>query len=95
MRRILLAIMAVLGFAGAAHADDRQSFDLIERGRKLAIAADCVACHSVPGETPFAGGVVFDTPFGRLISPNITPDLDNGIGKLTDDEFEELSKLGH
>ena len=94
MRRILLAIMAVLGFAGAAHADDRQSFDLIERGRKLAIAADCVACHSVPGETPFAGGVVFDTPFGRLISPNITPDLDNGIGKLTDDEFVAALLLG-
>jgi mono/diheme cytochrome c family protein len=64
-----------------------QSFALIERGRYLASAADCEGCHTKPGGKPFAGGVVLDTPFGKLVGPNITPDRDAGIGAWTDDEF--------
>ena len=58
-----------------------------ERGRYLATAADCAACHTKPGGKPFAGGAVLDTPFGTLVGPNITPDRDAGIGAWTDDEF--------
>jgi mono/diheme cytochrome c family protein len=66
---------------------DRQSFDRIERGRYLAILADCAACHTTPGGQPFAGGLVLQTPFGNLVAPNITPDSETGIGNWTDDEF--------
>jgi mono/diheme cytochrome c family protein len=64
-----------------------QSFDRIERGRYLAILADCTACHTAPGGQPFAGGLVLKTPFGNLAAPNITPDSETGIGNWTDDEF--------
>jgi mono/diheme cytochrome c family protein len=64
-----------------------QSFDRIERGRYLAILADCTACHTAPGGQPFAGGLVLKTPFGNLAAPNITPDSETGIGSWTDDEF--------
>jgi mono/diheme cytochrome c family protein len=66
---------------------NNQSFDRIERGRYLAILADCTACHTAPGGQPFAGGLVLKTPFGNLAAPNITPDSDTGIGNWTDDEF--------
>jgi mono/diheme cytochrome c family protein len=66
---------------------DGQSFDRIERGRYLAILADCAACHTTPGGQPFAGGLVLQTPFGNLAAPNITPDSETGIGSWTDDEF--------
>ena len=59
----------------------------VERGRYLAIAADCAGCHTRLGGKPFAGGVVLATPFGKLIGPNITPDREAGIGDWTDDEF--------
>ncbi|MEZ5565880.1 MAG: cytochrome c [Gammaproteobacteria bacterium] len=59
----------------------------IERGRYLATAADCIACHTVDFAKPFAGGVPIPTPFGQIIAPNITPDPDTGIGSWTDDEF--------
>ncbi|HXN11156.1 MAG TPA: cytochrome C, partial [Steroidobacteraceae bacterium] len=40
--------------------------------------ADCVACHSVPGGAPFAGGLKMGTPLGALYSTNITPDAATG-----------------
>jgi mono/diheme cytochrome c family protein len=66
---------------------DNQSFDRIERGRYLAVLADCAACHTAPGGQPYAGGLALQTPFGKLVAPNITPDRDTGIGAWTDDEF--------
>jgi mono/diheme cytochrome c family protein len=72
---------------GTAFCQDGQSFDRIERGRYLAVLSDCSACHTAPGEAPFAGGLALQTPFGRLVAPNITPDPDTGIGRMTDKEF--------
>ena len=67
---------------------DPQDFPRIERGRYLAIVGDCAACHTRPGGGQvFAGGRPIETPFGTLVSPNITPDLGTGIGAWTDDEF--------
>jgi len=58
--------------------------DLITRGRYLTDAADCQACHTTEGGKPFAGGRAFKTPFGTLYAPNITPDLETGIGAWSD-----------
>jgi mono/diheme cytochrome c family protein len=59
---------------------------LIERGRYLARAGNCGACHTAAnGE--FAGGVAFETPFGKLYSANITPDAQTGIGSWTGEQF--------
>src|SRR5882724_9558303 len=60
---------------------------LIERGRYLARAADCKACHTAKGGTPYAGGLAFVLPFGTLYSPNITPDKETGIGEWSDAAF--------
>jgi mono/diheme cytochrome c family protein len=59
----------------------------LERGKYLAEAADCEACHTVEGGKPFAGSRPFDTEFGTLYSPNITPDPETGIGAWSDAEF--------
>ena len=83
MRRLLL--LALLAAAPAAAQD--QDFSLVERGRYLTTLGDCVACHSAPGGKPFAGGRAIETPFGKLLSPNLTPDRDTGIGDWTDAEF--------
>lgn len=64
-----------------------QDTSLIERGRYLTRAADCEACHTTPGGKPFAGGVVFNLPFGTIYSSNITADKDTGIGRWSDDDF--------
>jgi len=60
---------------------------LIARGKYLTEAADCAACHTATGGTPFAGGRAFRTPFGTLYSPNITADKQTGIGTWSDADF--------
>ncbi|MGE3481416.1 MAG: c-type cytochrome [Gammaproteobacteria bacterium] len=49
--------------------------------------SDCMACHTRPGGTPFAGGREIGTPFGTVTSPNITPDKDTGIGGWSEETF--------
>jgi mono/diheme cytochrome c family protein len=61
--------------------------DMVARGAYLARAGDCVSCHTSQGGQPFAGGLRMDTPFGYLLTPNITPDAATGIGNWSADEF--------
>ncbi len=61
--------------------------DSIQRGKYLATAGDCISCHTAPGGTPFAGGLKMKTPFGFLVTPNITPDKETGIGSWNKDDF--------
>ncbi len=67
---------------------------LIEHGKYLTNAGDCQACHTAPGGKPFAGGLYMNTPFGPISTPNITPDNDTGIGKITDDQFVRVFHQG-
>ena len=61
---------------------------LLVRGEYLTKAADCIACHTVPGKgEPFAGGLPFVLPFGTIYSSNITADPTTGIGNWSDDQF--------
>jgi mono/diheme cytochrome c family protein len=66
---------------------DFNDSDPLARGKYLTVAADCEACHTVEGGQPFAGSRPFETEFGTLYSPNITPDKETGIGSWTDAEF--------
>lgn len=59
----------------------------IERGRYLAAATDCAACHTADGGPPLAGGVPLNSPFGTIHGTNITPDAETGIGRYTAEEF--------
>ena len=90
-----VAALSLAAMPGArAGASDPQEFTQIERGRYLAITADCVSCHTVPGGKPFAGGRPIETPFGDIVAPNITPDLETGIGAWSDDVFEAALRKG-
>jgi mono/diheme cytochrome c family protein len=68
--------------------------DPVARGEYLTRAADCAACHTVPGGQPFTGGLAFKTPFGTIYSTNITADKDTGIGNYSDDEFVRALHAG-
>src|SRR5689334_3314171 len=66
--------------------------------------ATCFHCHSEPdlaspGGTPKAGmkGAGWEMPIpelGRVIAPNITPDVETGIGGWTDDEIARAVQEG-
>jgi mono/diheme cytochrome c family protein len=65
-----------------------------KRGEYLARAGDCFSCHTTPGGQPLAGGLRMDTPFGALITPNITPDDETGIGRWSADDLYRAMHLG-
>ena len=67
---------------------------LIEKGRYIAQASDCVACHTAPGGKAFAGGLAMKTPIGTIYSTNITPDKDTGIGSYDFADFERAVRHG-
>lgn len=94
---LVLALLAfgVLFARGVSEPEDPQPAaavgesapERVARGRYLALAGNCVACHTELGDQPFAGGRAIETPFGRVYGSNLTPDRAHGIGAWTGDDF--------
>ncbi|MFJ5297945.1 c-type cytochrome [Pseudomonas sp. NPDC088368] len=97
MKTLLTACAGVIALSvSLAHAETgADSYNLVQKGRYLATVGDCTACHTLPGKPLFSGGVVLDTPFGKLAGANITPDPVNGIGRWTFDDFQNAMSKGH
>ncbi|WP_442965510.1 cytochrome c [Ralstonia sp. A12] len=102
MRTRLPAILVLLSTIGIARADQPgPDHMLIERGRYLAQAGDCAACHTGKGAAPFSGGLKMNVPMlGAIFSTNITPDPETGIGRYSEAEFaralrDGVAKDGH
>jgi mono/diheme cytochrome c family protein len=73
--------------------------DSVNYGRYLVSVAACGDCHTpvannekIPGKE-FAGGFSFQLgPMGTVVSANITPDQETGIGNWTEDMFVQRFK---
>ena len=100
MKRALIAILAVLfgallvmlyyGLredAGPSATPAAAGAELAAKGEYLVRAGDCMACHTMRGGVPYAGGRAIRTPFGTIYASNITPDKETGIGTWTADDF--------
>ena len=59
----------------------------VKRGEYLARAGNCLGCHTARGGAAYAGGLAVRTPFGTVISSNLTPDTKTGIGAWTPAHF--------
>ena len=74
------------------------------RGKRLAYLGACAACHAYAPEypkkppqlgEPLAGGVYFRGPGGELImSANLSPDEETGIGGFSDQQLRDALKFG-
>ncbi|NLP60035.1 c-type cytochrome [Paraburkholderia sacchari] len=82
-----MLLPAARGEGPAALDDAAARPELVKRGEYLARMGDCAACHTADPSRPFAGGRAISTPFGKLYTPNITPDPDTGIGQWSDSDF--------
>jgi hypothetical protein len=67
---------------------------LIARGAYLAKLGDCAACHSIPSQPPFSGGLRMKIPIGAIYSTNITPDEEHGIGRYNLSDFDRTLRYG-
>ncbi|HEY4079536.1 MAG TPA: c-type cytochrome [Burkholderiaceae bacterium] len=87
---VLISTSLLLAACGGPHGDGqpvKASPEQIARGKYLARAADCAACHTAPGGAPMAGGEPLASPYGTLVGSNITPDKEHGIGRWSADDF--------
>jgi mono/diheme cytochrome c family protein len=110
MRRVFLSLIAVavvallaaLTFAWlptttrvmSAAAATEQHAALVEKGRYLATAGDCIACHTGAGRQAYVGGLALASPVGIIYSSNITPDRDSGIGNYSLNDFDRVLRHG-
>ena len=86
-RHAAIAAFGLLVALPLAGQSQETSFAQIERGRYAVITSNCQGCHTVPGETPFAGGRGLGTPFGTIYTPNITFEPETGLGRWSKDDF--------
>lgn len=67
--------------------------DTVNYGRYLVNAASCAECHTpvnrgqIIEDLMYSGGRYFEMPQGTVISKNITPDKQTGIGNWTREDF--------
>ncbi len=79
--------------AGSVPPPDRG--DKVKYGEYLVSLGGCGDCHTPIEEgqpvvaKTLAGGRVFATTSGKVVSGNITPDLETGIGKWSEEYFEQ------
>jgi alcohol dehydrogenase (quinone), cytochrome c subunit len=90
---------------GVAHVSDNRAGEknlvapaatpaLIARGAYLARLGDCAACHSIPGKPAYSGGLRMGIPIGAIYTSNITPDSNNGIGRMSLNDFDRALRFG-
>jgi mono/diheme cytochrome c family protein len=73
---------------------DLSAPQLAQRGAYLVQVGNCAACHTARGGLPFAGGQSIDTPFGSVLTSNITSDKLTGIGAWTAADFWQAMHHG-
>jgi mono/diheme cytochrome c family protein len=92
--RLFGAVLCLLSpYSMAIAADDEQAAS-VKRGEYVALASDCVACHTAPGGKPFAGGLAIASPVGTIYSSNITSSAAAGIGRYTEAQFARALRDG-
>src|SRR4030095_15307993 len=91
LRSGLFIFCALIASSAVAHA---QANDLVAKGQYIFAVAGGCACHSVPKETPNAGGRALPIPFGTVYSTNITQDKETGLGNWTDQQIRDAMVKG-
>jgi mono/diheme cytochrome c family protein len=96
MTRWILGLATAMALAGSAQAQTA-----VQRGDYLVnTIMTCGNCHTPKGPPAavagkdFSGGLTFDEPPFKVTAPNITPDMETGIGKWTDAQIKTAILTG-
>lgn len=87
---MLLSLSSIAATQPSANSDAEQ----VLRGEYLTRAGNCMGCHTTRGGKPYAGGRELVTPFGKFVTPNITPDNETGIGHWSEEDFWQALHYG-
>jgi len=67
---------------------------LVAQGEAIAMLGNCAGCHTDDKAHPLAGGRAVETPFGKVIATNITPDAEYGIGMWSREALGRAMRRG-
>jgi hypothetical protein len=74
---------------------------IAERGRYIVTSSGCIGCHATNGSQGpdltkyLAGGALkIQTAHGTIVSRNLTPDKETGLGRRTDAEVKRVLRSG-
>ena len=90
----IVSMLLPLSSVAAAQPSADSNAEQVQRGEYLARAGNCMGCHTTRGGKPYAGGRELVTPFGKFITPNITPDSETGIGHWSEEDFWQALHYG-
>ena len=82
------------------HIEDPAERLLAEKGKYIITTGDCIGCHVPDGEEGpnydeyLAGGMKKVTSTGSVVSRNLTPDPETGLGRYSDDEIKQALRSG-
>jgi len=93
-RTLVLLLMLTLSVQASPVAAQVEDGAAVKRGQYLALAGDCIACHTTAGGKPMAGGLVMPSPIGNIVSTNITPSRSHGIGNYSLEQFSAAVRKG-
>jgi mono/diheme cytochrome c family protein len=84
MLRSLLCLLFLFSLSPSAFAKGD-----VEKGKYILNMGGCISCHKAPKlkDADLAGGHALKTPFGTFYVPNITPDVETGIGGWSEGDF--------
>ena len=66
-------------------------------GRLVFLASSCGSCHATPGQPDslvLGGGLALSSSFGVFRPPNISPDIADGIGSWSVEDFANALVAG-
>lgn len=93
-----LALVAVILFFPPSISGELEFSDdpeTLARGEYLVGAGGCISCHrGFENEEAFSGGLGLESDFGTFYVPNITPDVETGIGGWNAGEFARAMRHG-
>jgi mono/diheme cytochrome c family protein len=73
----------------AGRVPDVEPGDLVGQGRYFATLGGCAGCHTGDGGRELSGGREFRFPHARVVSANLTPDPNTGLGRWSEHDFVE------
>jgi mono/diheme cytochrome c family protein len=93
---LLLTVYRLLVLPSVADPNIPAGDEAFQRGEYLVIAGGCISCHqSASADTlQLSGGMALESEFGIFYAPNITRDVDTGIGGWTGKDFLLAMKHG-
>ncbi|MDO9318110.1 MAG: cytochrome c [Gammaproteobacteria bacterium] len=93
---LLISLYGLLRLPEVADLTIPEGSEAVQRGEYLVNAGGCISCHqnTTADTLQLSGGMELESEFGVFYVPNITPDVDTGIGGWSGRDFLLAMKHG-